>query len=522
MTMPMQLPQMIKRNSVIAPDRMASSFAGRRRNWAEFTERVARLAGGLAARGIEPGDRVAMLALNSDRYLEYFFACAWAGAIFVPINIRLAPPEVVYWMADSGSKMLLVDETFRPFLEHLNGKLPDLAHVVYVEDAAAPDGLIHYEDLATAPAAAMSDRGGDDLVGLFYTGGTTGVSKGVMLSHGNLVFNSLVAQNHFDYGDDPIYLHAAPMFHLADGSATFATTMAGGGHVYLPSFEPAGTLDLIQAERVTDVILVPVMLNMVVNHPGADAFDLSSLKGIVYGASPMPEAVLRQAMALFPGVGFYQGYGQTETSPLLTVLPPSRHVVEGPLAGKMNSVGRPCVGMDVRILDDDGREVPRGVVGEICVQGPNVMQGYWRKPELTAETWRHGWHHTGDGGYMDEDGFVFIVDRMKDMIISGGENVYSAEVENAVYQHEAVIECAVIGVPDDKWGERVHAIVRLHNGAAATADDIIAHCHDLIANYKCPRSVAFVEEPMPLSGAGKILKTELRKPYWKDQEKQVH
>jgi len=522
MVMAMQIPQMVKRNAVIMPHRPASVFSGRQRSWRQFEERIARLAGGLHARDIGPEDRVAMLALNSDRYLEYFFATNWAGAAFVPVNIRLAPPEVEYWLADSASKMLLVDDTFLPVLEHLEGKLPELKELVYVGDGKTPEGMVNFDDLAQAPAVEMSNRGGDDLAGLFYTGGTTGVSKGVMLSHGNLVFNALVMANHLELRGELTYLHAAPMFHLADGAGTFATALCGGCNTYVPAFEPVAVMERIQADKVTNALMVPVMINMLINHPDVADYDLSTLRSVAYGASPMPEAVLQRAMELLPSARFFQGYGQTETAPLLTVLPPERHVSDGPLAGKMKSVGQPCVGMDVRILDDEGQEVERGTVGEICVQGPNVMLGYWNKPELTAQTWRHGWHHTGDGGYMDEDGYIFIVDRMKDMIISGGENVYSAEVENAIYRHDAVIECAVIGVPDDDWGERVHAIVRLHEQAEAGVQEIIDHCHALIANYKCPRSVDFVIEPMPLSGAGKILKTELRKPFWEGQEKQVH
>jgi len=230
---------------------------------------------------------------------------------------------------------------------------------------------------------------------------------------------------------------------------------------------------------------------------------------------------LETAMELMPDPEFYQAYGQTELSPMLTLLVPERHVFEGPLAGKAGSVGQACIGMDVAILDDDGNEAPRGIVGEICARGPNVMKGYWNQPEMTAEVSTHGWHHTGDGGYMDEDGFVFVVDRMKDMIISGGENVYSAEVENALYSHADVVECAVIGVPDEDWGERVHAVVRLVEDAQENPESLILHCKTLIAGYKTPRSVSYQTEPLPLSGAGKILKTELRKPFWEGRSKQV-
>jgi long-chain acyl-CoA synthetase len=264
------------------------------------------------------------------------------------------------------------------------------------------------------------------------------------------------------------------------------------------------------------------MINMIVNHPDVDRTDTSSLARILYGASPMPEAVIRRAFVALPHTRFVQAYGQSEAAPCMTFLHPEWHTLEGPKAGKLKSAGRAALGCEVAILDVNDREAPRGEVGEICGRGDNVMLGYWRQPELTEKALRNGWLHTGDGGYMDEDGFVYVVDRMKDMIVSGGENVYSAEVEQALYQHAAVAECAVIGVPDAKWGEAVHAIVRLKPGMEASAEALIAYCHQLIAGYKAPRAVTFRAEPLPLSGAGKILKTELRRPFWEGRDRAVN
>ena len=522
MTMAPQLSLGIRRNAAVDPRRTASVFGERRRTWAEVAERVARLAGGLRALGLGEGDRIAMLALNSDRYLEYFYAVSWAGGVFVPINIRLAPPEFVHWLADSGSRALIVDDAFARVVPEIAPQLPGLEHLVFAGEGETPAGMTGFEALAQHPAIEPSARAGDDLAGLFYTGGTTGVSKGVMLSHANLVHDSLVAAFHYEMPEEPVYLHAAPMFHLADGAATFAVTLGAGTHAYVPAFAPDAVLERIERDRVTNVTLVPAMVNMMTAAPGAAARDLSSVRLVGYGASPMPEAVLKRAMAMMPNARFLQAYGQTECAPILTILPPERHVFEGPLAGKAGSVGRPVINMDVRVLDEDGNECPRGTVGEVCARGPNVMLGYWNRPEQTAEVSRHGWHHTGDGGYMDEDGFIFIVDRLKDMIISGGENVYSAEVENALHKHPDVAECAVIGVPDDTWGERVHAVIRLREGAAADEAALAAHCGALIAGYKRPRSFEFRTEALPLSGAGKILKTELRKPWWADEAKKVH
>ena len=343
-----------------------------------------------------------------------------------------------------------------------------------------------------------------------------------MLSHRNLVLNALQFASEVGFVSNSHYLHAAPMFHLANGAATFAITSMAGSSTIIPGFEPMATLQAIQENKIDIVLLVPTMINMTVNHPDVANYDLSSINHVLFGASPMPEAVLRTALRVIPNAEFHHLYGQTEASPVLTALPPNRMVEDGHMAGKIKSAGLAIPGCEVRIFDENDNEVPRGTVGEIVARGENVMLGYWNQPELSAQTLRAGWLHTGDGGRMDDEGFIYVVDRVKDMIISGGENVYSAEVEDAIYQHEAVIECAVIGIPHEKWGEQVHAIIRLANDQSVDEVAIIAHCHDWIANYKCPRSVEFVIDPLPLSGAGKILKTELRKPYWEGHDKQVN
>jgi len=519
----MRLTQAVDRAAVTRADGLATRMDDREQNWGQFRSRVARLAQGLVELGITPGDRVALLALNSDRYLEWLFAVPWAGGVFVPVNTRLAAPEVAYWLADSGSRLLFVDDAFVPMMGDLKGQMGGVEHVVYVGDGPAPEGLLHYEGLLEGRSErADAERSDDDLAGLFYTGGTTGVSKGVMLSHTNLLANALNVLPLLDLSAKTHWLHAGPMFHLADGTGTFAVALMAGENSFLPRFEPLAALQAIARERPTHAVLIPTMLNMVVHHPEVENYDLSSLECVLYGASPMPESVIRRALALMPDVRFVHGYGQTESAPFLTSLGPEYHDLESPLSAKLGSIGHPAPGVEIRVLGDDDREVPRGVVGEICARGLNVMQGYWNKPELSAETLRSGWLHTGDGGYLDEEGYLYLVDRVKDMIISGGENVYSAEVENALYAHPAVAECAVIGVPDEKWGERVHAVVRLAEGASADTETLIAHCRERIANYKCPRSVDFREEALPLSGAGKVLKTRLREPYWEGQGKNIN
>ncbi len=524
----MYLTQGLKRSAQINGNRTSTCILGsdgqeRRRTWGETADRTARLAGAMRKLGLETGDRAAILALNSDRYFEFFYATAWAGGVFVPINIRLAAPEVEHWLNDLEARLLFIDAQFAPMLQKLEGKIPHVEEIVYLDDGPVPEGMHGYEAILQAgDPVPDAERGYEDLAGLFYTGGTTGRSKGVMLSHRNLIFNSFNTMAVFNYEPGARYLHAPPMFHIADCVAVFGYTQMGGAHYFIPAFNPKATLDAIQRWGITDTLLVPTMVNMTVNHPAVADYDLSSFRRLAYGASPMPEAVILRAMEVMPSVKFYHAYGQTECAPLTSTNGPESHVFEGPLAYKFRSVGRSAPGVEVQIRDANDREVPRGTVGEICVRGANVMQGYWRQPELTAEALRGGWMHSGDGGYMDEDGYIYVVDRMKDMIITGGENVYSAEVESAVQMFPAVAECAVIGIPHEKWGEQVHAIVRLKEGGQATAEDIIAHAHTQIAGFKCPRSVDFVTEPLPLSGAGKILKTALREPYWDGRKKQVN
>jgi long-chain acyl-CoA synthetase len=439
-----------------------------------------------------------------------------------PCNIRWSAAEITYALNDSGSTLLLVDETFRAMAESIRGQAGTLRELIYCGDGAAPAGMLDYETLVrtTDPVPDVLRRG-DDLAGIFYTGGTTGFPKGVMLSHLNLCTSGLGALAEGLSTPGGTYLHVAPMFHLADMAAASAHLFEGNTHTVLAAFNPPAVLDTIERDRVTHVLLVPTMIQMLVDHPAMQQpRDLSSLRVVLYGASPIAEAVLVRAMAALPGVSFAQAYGMTELSPIATVLPGRFHTPEGRKLGKLRSAGRASFHNEVRIVDVNDVEVPRGTVGEVVVRGSNVMQGYWKQPELTAQALRGGWMHTGDGAWMDDDGFVFIADRLKDMIITGGENVYSAEVENALAQHPAVASCAVIGVPDEKWGESVHAVVVRKPGQEPAAEDLIGHCKALIAGYKCPRSVEFIDA-LPLSGAGKILKTKLREPHWKGRERNV-
>ena len=505
----MRITQTLRRAVQTRADATATICGNREQTWRELRERVARLAGALHGLGVQAEDRVAILALNSDRYLEYLYGVSWAGAAANPVNIRLAPPEIAYTLEDSESRVLFVDDAFAPVVAQIRAQLPALEHVVFIGDGELPEGCLAYEDLIAnhAPDAEAEVRG-DALAGLFYTGGTTGKSKGVMLSHDAIVYNMLNMLPMLGYDQTAVYLHAAPMFHLADMANTHVVTAVGGTHCVIPRFDIDALLAMIARGKVTHTMLVPTMINMLVSSGKLEGADIASLRRMLYGASPMPEALLLRAMKALPGVGFVQGYGQTEAAPVVTLLPAEAHY---PGSDKLTSAGVPAYGVDVAIMDEAGSEVATGTVGEVCARGLNIMQGYWKRPEQTAETLRDGWLRTGDLGYMDGDGYVFIVDRAKDMIISGGENIFSVEVEGAIYQHPDVQETAVIGLPSEQWGEAVHAVIVLREGGTATEADIIAHCRGLIADYKLPRSISFREEALPLSGAGKILKTELRK-----------
>ena len=490
------------------PDRLLTIDGDRRRTVRESHDRIARLAGALRGLGVSPGDRVGMLALNSDRYHEYLMAVPWADAVLNPVNTRWSAAEIVYALEDSETSVLLVDENFRETAGRLRDGYAGLETLVYCGDGPCPDGMVGYEELvASAEPVEDARRGGDALLGLFYTGGTTGEPKGVMLSHDSVLLSALGC---FATGDwlsqGGRMLHVAPMFHLADIFVWVSGLFAGSTHVTVPRFAPDELLAVLGEQRISDVLLVPTMIQLMVDHPDAAGFDPSHLRHVLYGTSPISETLLRRASELFSSASFAQAYGMTELSPVATVLRPGDH--EDPALRR--SAGRAAPHAEVRIVDEKDDEVERGVVGEIVVRGDHVMLGYWRREEETAAALRGGWMHTGDAGYMDERGYVFVVDRIKDMIISGGENVYSAEVENVLARHPAVAACAVIGVPDPEWGERVHAVVVLKPGRESTAAELREFCREHIAAYKAPRSAEFVEA-LPVSGAGKILKRELRR-----------
>ncbi|KAA9156675.1 long-chain fatty acid--CoA ligase [Amycolatopsis acidicola] len=474
------------RRARMTPDAVAVQHGDRTLTYAELHRRVTRLAHGLGASGVRTGDRVAYLGPNHPVYLEVLFACGLLGAVFVPVNSRLAPSEVDYVLRDSGAALLI----------HTS------AHAAHESVRSVEVGPEYEELLAGQGEAPDLPVSLDDVCLIMYTSGSTGKPKGAMLTHGNLTWNSVNVIVETDLSGAERALVAAPLFHTAALGMICLPTLLKGGRVLLhSSFDPAAVLADIERERVTLMFGVPTMYDALAAQPGWDTADLSSVRTLLCGGAPVPTTTIRRYLER--GLSFVQGYGMTETSPGALVLDPA-HVTS-----KIGSAGVPSFFTDVRVVSESGSPVPPGERGEIVVSGPNVLRGYWGRPEATAEVLRDGWFHSGDVATVDEDGYVYVVDRLKDVIISGGENIYPAEVENEIHAYPGVESCAVIGVPDPKWGEVGKAIVMAKDVAA---DDLLAHLRQRLAGYKVPKSVEFVEE-LPRTGSGKIQKTELRARY---------
>ncbi len=508
------------------PEKTAIIDGDTRYTYREAIERVHRLAAGLLSLGLKPGENIAILANNSHRYWESYFVCDIAGMPLAPLNIRLAAAELEFILNDGEIKALILGPEYIALYEQFKERVPGVKHVILTEGELPPD-MIAYDALVAANEPldhSVREWAEDDMLDLCYTGGTTGLPKGVMLTQRNIVSNAEHAIMTVGFSEADTWLHVAPMFHLADAWACYSVTMMGGTHVFIPGFTPQATLGAIQDHRVTKTILVPTMINFVVNFPEVANYDTSSLDTVLYGASPMPVDRLLAAVKVF-GPILVQAYGMTETAPLATAWQKSWLNFSGGEAEmrRLASCGRQISGVEVRVVDQEtGRDVKPGEVGEVLMRGPNVMKGYWKRPEETAAALIDGYMHSGDVATIDAENFIYIVDRAKDMIISGGENIYSTEVENAIYEHPAVLEAAVIGVPDEKWGEAVLAVVVPREGMTVGEQEIIDHCRNLIAAYKCPKRVAIQYTPLPKSGPGKVLKTELRAPYWEGKTRSVN
>jgi long-chain acyl-CoA synthetase len=483
-------------------------------------DRVLRLGNAIKTQlGIGKGDRFAVMAVNCHEYLELYHAAYLGAGVINTLNLRLAGKELEYIIRDSGSEVVFVDDYFADALAQAmqasDEKSPIRKTVLIGKGDGSHD--LRYEDLlATGTADVLPETEEEDPVVLMYTGGTTGLPKGVLVNQRAETLNWYHVGMVLGYRSDEVFLLQTPIFHAASMVTLLALPVAGGKLVLMPMFEPEGAINLIEEHQVSQTMMVPTMIGLMLNHPSYKAERISSLRQLVYGASPMPVALLDRLLEMFPDLELSQGYGMTESASVLTWLGVEEHRERG---DSMRSVGRAVPGVELCIQNADGDLLPLGETGEVCAKGGNYMTEYWNQPEATKETFRGGWYHTGDAGYLDEDGYLYLVDRVKDMIVSGGENVYSVEVENAISTHEAVAQVAVIGIPDDVWGEAVHAIVVCLEGAEVTGEQIIEHAREEIAGYKVPKSVEFRGEPLPLSGALKVLKRELRKPFWEGKGK---
>lgn len=512
------LADLLRRQARLRPDATALVFEDRTASYRELDRRANRIANGLVALGVRGGDRIGYLGKNSDRYFELLFGAAKAGAVLVPLNSRLAPPEIEAILEHAEIGVLFVGRGFDPVVGAL--ALPGQACCISMEGGgeAWPD-FEQWRDAQVADEPAVEiDPNATAL--LMYTSGTTGLPKGVELTNRNVVafFAAAQAGGYGDVAPEDVVLVCMPIFHVAGTNVGLLSLAHGCTAIVKEEADAAGIIDSIRRWRVTWVLLVPAVVLMVVQHPGVAASDVRSVRKLVYGASPIAEDLVRQARALFGGAGLWHLYGLTEATGAGTISPPEAHE---PAAGKLRSCGRPYPGLELRIVDPSGVPVASGEVGEIVIRGPTLMKGYWNNPRATREAFLEGgWLRTGDAAYMDADGFVYVHDRVKDMIVTGAENVYPAEVENALFGHPAIVDVAVIGVPDPRWGEAVKAIAVLRPGSQASAEDIVAYARERIAGYKLPKSVDFVAA-LPRNPTGKVLRRELRAPYWAGRDRQV-
>ncbi|MEO7803304.1 MAG: long-chain fatty acid--CoA ligase [Actinomycetota bacterium] len=476
----------ITRRAELTPSRVALDFEDREYSYAELNDGANRAASALEASGVKRGDRVAMLSDNRPEYIEVFFACAKLGVVLVPVSWRLAEPEMIWQLEDSSPTALVVS----PDWADTGGRIFDGP----ILELPLNGETTEHHDVCTW----------DDSLMILYTSGTTGRPKGAVLTHGNFFWGNLNMLVNADIDGDDVSLMFLPMFHIGGWNVNTLPVLLKGGKIVLErTFDATRSLDLIAKKQVTWLMGVPATYLFMSQQPGFQSADFSSVKTMVVGGAPMPETLLQTYAA--KGIDIVQGYGLTELSPNALLLPMQD------ASRKLGSAGKPYFFTDTRLSDD----------GEIIAAGPVVMQGYWNRPDATDETIRDGWLHTGDVGRVDDEGFFWVVDRKKDMIISGGENIYPAEIENVIYEHPSIAEAAVIGIPDDKWGESVRAIVVAKEGMELSVDDVLQHCLTRLAAFKVPRSLELRKDPLPRTPAGKVKKTELREPFWEGHSKSI-
>ncbi len=499
-------------------DKVISIDGDFRATFAEHLDRVLRLGHALRHQvGVMPGDRFAVMALNSHHFLELYHAGFLGAGVINPLNLRLAPKELEFILRDSGTRVCFADAFFAPLIDRVRREA-GIEQVVLIGTGDVPHDASIEALIQAGEAVIPEEPEEDDPVILMYTGGTTGTPKGVLIESRAAILDMYKIGLAFPFDEGYVYLHQTPMFHAASFGGVLTIPVIGATTTYIALFDPAGVLDLIERDQVTTTVMVPTMIQMMLDHPSYRPARLASVKTLAYGASPMPTALLQRLLADVPSMDLYQGYGMTESCGLLTVLGPEEHRRGGEL---LASAGRPLTGTSLSIQDSTGAILQPGEVGEVCARSGNFMREYWNRAGETLSAFAGGWYHTGDAGRIDEHGYLYLVDRVKDMIVSGGENVYSAEVENALASHAAVAQVAVIGIPSDRWGEAVHAVVVLQPGLEASEVELQDWARERIAGYKVPKSIEFRTEPLPLSGAMKILKRDLRAPYWAGKDRAV-
>ena len=505
--------------NAICPDKDAMVFEENRFTFNQLNERVNRLANALLGMGVQKGDRVALLHVNGNQCVETYFAVGKIGGIFVPLNFRAKANELTYMLNTAEANTVFAGERYIELVDSIKSELSTVRNYISIE--GSHDGYTYYEDMISSASdeEVFTEIDDDDTTILMFTAGTTGFPKGVMLSHNSFSIYVLENVTPADPVSEEKNILTVPLYHVAGIQAMMAAIYGGRTLVMERQFEPAEWMGLVQDEKVGRAMMVPTMLKQLMDHPGFGNYDLSSMQVITYGAAPMPLPVIRKAMELFPGVSFINAFGQTETASTITTLSPADHVIEGTEEEKekklkrLGSIGRPMSDVEMKIIDEEGNDLPVGEVGEIVARGPRAMSGYWKEDEKTAKTIdKDGWVHTGDMAYMDEDNYFFLAGRNTDMIIRGGENISPEEVEGVLHEHSKIEEAAVIGIPDDDWGEVPMCIVVLKKGEKATEAEIIEHCRTALASYKRPRSVSFTDE-LPRNQMGKVLKRVLREQY---------
>jgi fatty-acyl-CoA synthase len=527
MFVPLTPVRCLDRAMELFPNKIGIISGTRQFTYRQFGERCQRLASALKKHGVQPGDRVAYLSFNTHQLLEGYYGVVLAHAIVMPLNVRLSPVELENILKHSGARMLLFENDFAPLVEHLKPVCPEIQRFITLDDKTPAADLV-YEELLDQGRAEQADVFSFDenaIAELFYTSGSTGDPKGVMLAHRTLYLHAMAVASLYREPETIVDLHTIPLFHANGWGRPQASTMLGTKQIMVRRFDPAAVLGLIQEHRATDMALVPTMANALLNCPDLPKHDLSSLRNIVLGgAASSPELIERVEKAFHCEA--YAGYGLTETAPLLTTAslkPGLTYTSEADRYRRRAMTGWPVWGMEVRIADAEMKDVPRDMqtVGEIVTRGDHVMEGYYREPSMTASVMTGPWFHTGDMAVWDEEGFIQIVDRKKEIIISGGENISSIEVEKAIFAHPEVFECAVVAAPDETWGEVPAAIVVRKPDSELTSDDLLAFLKTRLGKFKLPRIIVFSSEPLPKTGTGKIRKLVLREQFWAGKEKRV-